>query len=121
MAAFLSKITRELAVDRYRERSRQKRIPSELTVSLEDLSETLQSDDTPEGAYSERELRQIIEAFVRGLPARQRYIFIKRYYLSSTIESMAGELGVGVATVHREIQKIKEGLREHLERNGVSI
>lgn len=40
-SAFITQITRRIALDRYKEKSRKKRIPSELTVSIEDMNETL--------------------------------------------------------------------------------
>ncbi len=120
-SAFISKITRDLAIDKYKEKTSQKRIPSELTVSLEELRDVLHRDDSPEGEYLAAELGKLLSDYVRELSQRQQYIFIERYYFGSTIESIAKEIGVGVGTVHRETEKIKEGLRIYLERNGVYV
>ncbi len=116
--AFISKIVRDIAVNKYKEKTSQKRIPSELTVSIDDLHDFLHNNNTPETEYTAKELAGLISDYLRGLSERQRFIFIERYYLAATIESIATELGVGLATVHREIEKIKRGLRAHLERNG---
>ncbi len=120
-SAFISKIMRDIAVDKYREKTRDKRIPSELTVSMDDLNDMLHSDDSPDEEYLAEELGQIISDYVRSLSARQQYIFIERYYLFATIASIAEELGIGLATVHRETNKIKQGLKAHLEKNGVYV
>ncbi len=120
-SAFISKIMRDIAVDKYKEKTREKRIPSELTVSMDDLNDMLYSDDSPDAEYLAEELGKIISDYVRSLSDRQQYIFIERYYLFATIESIATELGIGLATVHRETEKIKQGLKAHLEKNGVYL
>ncbi len=120
-SAFISKIMRDIAINKYKEKSSKKRIPAELTVSIEDLHDFLHAGDTPEAEYTAKELGKIISDYVRGLSDRQQFIFMERYYLYSTIESIAEELGVGLATVHRETEKMKQGLKAHLERNGVYV
>ncbi len=120
-SAFISKIMRNIAIDRYKLKTSQKRIPSELTVSMEELCDFLHTNDSPEVEYTATELGKFISDYVKGLSYRQQYIFIERYYLASTIESIANELGVGLATVHRELGKIKQELKICLERNGVYV
>ncbi len=120
-SAFISKIMRNIAVDRYKEKTSQKRIPSELTVSIDELQDFLHSENTPEAEYEAKELGQVISGYVRSLSERKQHIFMERFYFAETIENIAKECGVGVATVHREIGKIKEGLKVHLERNGVYL
>ncbi len=120
-SAFISKIMRDIAINKYKEKVSKKRIASELTVSIDDLYDFLYDNDTPEVEYTAKELAGLINDYVRALSERQRFIFIERYYLCATIESIAAELGVGLATVHRETEKIKRGLKAHLERNGVYI
>ncbi len=120
-SAFISKIMRNIAIDKYKEKSSKKRIPAELTVSMEDLRDFLHAGDTPEAEYTAKELGKIISDYVRGLSDRQQFIFMERYYLYSTIESIAEELGVSLSTVHRETEKMKQGLKAHLERNGVYV
>ncbi len=120
-SAFISKITRDIAIDKYKERTSKKRIPSELTVSMDELDGVLHGDGSPDTMHSSDDLAKIIGDYVKGLSERQRYIFIERYYLFATFQSIANELGVGLATVHRETEKIKKGLKAHLERNGVYL
>ncbi len=120
-SAFISKITRDIAINRYKSERVKKRIPSEMTLSLEELEGVINESDSPESELISKELGKLISDFVRGLSDRQRYIFIERYYLFSRMEDIADELDVGLATVHREIGKLKKGLSSHLKRNGVNI
>lgn len=119
--AFLTAILRRAAISRYRSLTVGKRIPSELTVCIEDLSETLQCGTTTEEETENRMLGTIINDFVKGLPDRQRFIFIDRFYLSESVERIADTLSVSVPTVYRELNTIKNNLKEQLERNGMSL
>ncbi len=119
--AYLSRIIRNIAVNRYKERSAKKRVPSEFTVSLDEFYDVILSVGAEEDEYSAGELSELITAYVKTLPERCRFIFIGRYYMSETIEHIAKELSVGNATVHRELSKIKDGLRVYLLRNGVNV
>ena len=119
--AFITQIMRRIAINRYKEKTTKKRIPSELTVSMEDLHGTLHSCDTVEAECAAEEIGKMISDYVRGLSERQRYIFIDRFYLAESVETIAVALSISVPTVYREMDKIKQGLKLHLERNGVVI
>lgn len=119
--AFITQIMRHIAIDRYKEKTSKKRIPSELTVSMEDVYDTLHSGNTVESEYAAEEVGKIINDYVRSLSDRQRYIFIDRFYLAESVETIATDLSLSVPTVYREIEKIKHGLKLHLERNDVFI
>lgn len=120
-SAFITQITRRIALDRYKEKSRKKRIPSELTVSIEDMNETLHDYSMVDAHYDIKEIGRVINEYVKKLSDRQRYIFIDRFYLAESVETISTDLSISVATVYREIEKIKHGLKIHLERNDVYI
>ena len=119
--AFIMQIMRRIAIDRYREKSRQKRIPSQLTVSIEELKQSISSGMPVDEAYEAKEIGRLITEYVEGLSDRQRYIFIDRYYLAEPLEKTAADLSISVRTAYREIEKIKQGHKEYLERNGVYV
>lgn len=112
LKAFLTTIVRRVAINRYKLNSRQRRVPSELTDSLSDLENTLPShpSDAEDG-----QLGRLLSDFIRGLPERQRYIFMGRYYLCEPIANIAAQLSVSRATVNKEIAAIKAALRQKLE------
>lgn len=120
-AAFCMRIMKRIAIDRYKEKTRKKRIPSQLTMSIEDLSNSISSGVSVEAEYDAKELSQMITDYVHSLNDRQRYIFIDRYYMLEPVERTAAELQISVQTVYREIEKIKRGLKNYLEGNGVHV
>lgn len=120
--AYITRIMRHLALTRYRERNAQKRVPSELTVSMEKLlSEKHTLALLGVEASEPSELSKLISEFVRALPDRQRYIFIGRYFMSDPVGRIARELSVTESTVYRELERIRTQLRQHLERSGITL
>ncbi len=119
--AFIAKIVRDIAINKYNAKSSKKRIPSELTISLDELCYVLHSDNSPDKEYLVGELSEIISDYVRGLSKRRHYIFIGRFYFGNTLEQIAADLGISAATVQRDIVKLKQGLKTYLERKGVYI
>ncbi len=121
LRAFLAQILRRLCINRHRERSAKSRVPSEYTASIEELSEVLSSSDTVESAWESAELRRLINDFLATLTSRERYEFIGRFYMARTLDSLAADMQLHVSTVHRDIERLRRRLREHLERNGFEI
>ena len=120
-STFLVRIMRWVALSRYKEKSRKKRIPSQLTLSLEELEDTISSEVLVEESYEAKEIGEMISNFVWSLNDRQRYLFMDRYYLAEPVEKTAAELAISVQTAYRELGKIKQSLKEYLERNGVRV
>lgn len=119
--AFITQIMRRIAINRYKEKASKKRIPSELTISMEDVNGTLHGDDSVAVKYEMAEVGKIINNYVRELSDRQRYIFIDRFYLAESVETIATDLSISVPTVYRETDKIKHSLKLYLEWNDVYI
>lgn len=117
--AFLTVIIRRSAINKYNFRSAQKRVPSALTYSLEELEGTLL--DGNEDERDSEELGALISDFVRSLTERKRYVFMSRYYASKPIDQIAGELGVSRSTVNKDIEAIRSGLKHCLENAGYGI
>ncbi len=121
LRAYLSQIMRRLSINRYRERNTKGRVPTEYTVSLDELSEVLCASDSVEREAEGVELKRLINAYLGTLSARGRYLFVGRFYMARTLDALSEELHIHVSTVYRELEKIKKGLREFLERNGIEI
>jgi RNA polymerase sigma-70 factor (ECF subfamily) len=120
-SAFIMRIMRWTAISRYKEKSRKKRIPSQLTISLDELADSISSGVQIEEEYESKQLGKLISDYVWSLNEKQRYLFVDRYYLAEPVEKTASDLSVSTQSVYRELRKIKQGLKEYLERNGVHI
>ena len=119
LQAFLATIMRRTAIDRYKSRKRQKRIASELTVSLSELEEII-ADESDSSAETD-ELARLLSDFVRSLPDRRMYIFMSRYYFVRPIGEIASLLCCSESTVNKEIAAIKRELKEKLMKEGYTL
>lgn len=118
--AFLATVMRRTAIDCYKFKTRQKRIISELTVSLSEIEDFI-ADDSMCSQTETQELGRIISDFVRSLSDRRMYIFMSRYYIARPIKEIAKLLECSESTVHKEIAAIKNGLSEKLLKEGYSL
>ena len=117
--AFLSKIMRNIAVDKYRYNTAAKRIPSEMLISLEELDACTPNEMSMEEEVAIAELARLLNEYLKGLGDRERLLFVCRYYYADKISEIAKMLQVGERSVYRELAALREGLRLHLEKEGI--
>lgn len=117
--AFLSKIMRNIAVDKYRYNTAAKRIPSEMLISLEELDSCTPDEMSMEEEMAIAELARLLNEYLKGLGDRERLLFVCRYYYADKISEIAKMLKAGERSVYRELAALREGLRVHLEKEGV--
>ncbi|MBO4326011.1 MAG: RNA polymerase sigma factor [Clostridia bacterium] len=118
LSAYVENIVRNKAIDRYRRERREKRIPPENIVAIDDLEELPENE--PDGA-SAREIVDLIAEYLNGIDRKKRLIFIGRYYRERSMSELASELGVPEGTVMSSVHRTKKGLVEFLKKRGVSI
>ena len=121
LQAFLATIMRRTAIDCYKARKRQKRIASELTVSLSEVEGFISFDDDMDSAADAKALGRVISDFARSLSDRRMYIFMSRYYFARPIKEIARLLECSESTVNKEIASLKRDLKEKLEKEGYSV
>ena len=114
---FLSKIMRNTAVTRYKHNTASKRIPSEMTTSLDELEPYIPVPNSQQ-EYLLNELSRLLSVYLRSLPERSAFIFICRYYCSDRVSDIAAMLHISERTVFRELSEIREGLKQFLEKEG---
>ena len=121
LQSFLATIMRRTAINRYNANKRQKRIASEFTVSLSDIEDFIADEGDMQAEFEAKELAKTISNYVRSLPDRQMYIFVSRFYIADSLSIISQELGCSIATVKREINVIKNGLKKQLESEGYRV
>lgn len=119
--AFIARVMKCRALDRYKERSRKKRIPSELTLSLDELDGGIGFTNGVRDEIEAERLGELINEYVRSLESEEKYLFIGRYYMGETVQALASKTGLSVARVYRALDRLRKGLKEHLERNEVYV
>ena len=120
LRAFLTKITRSVAIDRYRKEKRQKRVPTECTLSLSELADTL-CGDSPEVEYESAVVGKVINTYLRTLSERDMCLFVSRYFCSDPIGDIAAKCGMSESGVKKALLRLREGLRGELEKEGIKL
>jgi RNA polymerase sigma-70 factor (ECF subfamily) len=116
--AFISKIMRNVAVNKFRRNNADKRIPSSMTVSLEEMEDCVAYNSSVDEEYAIRELTRILNKYLSELPEREATIFISRYYYSDSLEELSEMLGVSERTVSRILLKLRQDLKQLLDEEG---
>ena len=118
LAAFLGKITRHIAIDRWRERSASKRGGGEIALALEELENCVAGT---QNAETELERKEIIRAYVKfldALPITERRVFLCRYYYVESIETIANKFGFSQSKVKTMLHRTRTKLRGQLAKEG---
>ena len=114
--AFLGRITRNLAIDRYRSKAR--RIDNETDLALHELDECIKSESFDEDSTN---LSEAINSFLHTLPERDCNIFLCRYYFVYSIKEIAKRQGMKENHVRSILSRTREKLREHLKKEGITL
>ena len=117
--AFLGKITRNLALDRYEKEHAQKRGGCQIPLILDELEECIPDD----GGRTELslEMRDILNRFLEGQTETARKIFLRRYWFGDSVKEIAQMYDLGESRVKMTLLRSRNTLREYLETAGVSI
>jgi len=119
LGAYLCRITRNLAINRYRADRRDKRGGGQTALALEELSECV--SDGAASLSDEVALRQAINAFLHALPDPARTVFVQRYWYVRPVADIAEELGMNESRVKMILHRTRNRLREHLSKEGIQI
>ena len=118
LPAFLSRLTRNAAIDRYRQQHRQKRGGGETALALEELSECLSDGTDLEEEIQKRELARQVGTFVAGLGETERLVFTARYYNLTPVAEIASRLELSESKVKSMLYRLRGRLRRQLEKEG---
>ena len=118
---FLSRIMRNIAIDKHRANTAKKRVPTEMTVSLTELEDTILQSPSLEEEVAMEEVGRILNEFLDNLSERDEMIFFCRYYYADKIQSIAYMLGISESTVKRDLARLRDSLKEKLEREGYTV
>lgn len=118
LSTYLAKITRRIAIDILRRKKRSKRLPSEYTVSLSELEESLSGGNATETEIDTRLLADAINGYLRTLPEEAKNAFIGRYYFADSIREIAAYSQTSEAKIKSLLYRTRNKLRLYLEQEG---
>lgn len=121
LAAYLGRITRNLALDRYNARNAQKRGGGQTAALLEELEAVLPAADDVAATVEAAQTTQYINDFLRGLPPQTRGIFLRRYWYCDSCAEIAAQYGVTEGKVRVTLHRTRAKLSAYLHKQGVTL
>ena len=118
LSAFLGRITRNIAIDRYRYNTAQKR-NAELETLMDEYLECIPNEDA--SVEETLALKQAIDGFLARLDARSRVIFMRRYWYSMPIKAIADGMRLSESHVNVILHRTRRKFKEHLTKEGIFI
>ena len=121
LKAFVGRLTRNNALNRYERNAAQKRGGGEVPLCLDELAECVSGRDDLAGLDDYRHLVTCINNFLSLLKKEQRIIFVRRYWYESSVQEIAEDYGLTQSKVKVTLSRLRAGLKEYLEKEGVRI
>ena len=118
---FVTRILRNLALNRYKEQHRDKRGSGQVPLALEELSEVVSDTEDVPADYARQELLAAIARFLRGCSSRDRGIFLDRYVRLESTAALAIRYGVKEEQVLLILSRTRKRLKAYLEKEGYTL
>ena len=119
LCAYVSRIARNLALDRLKALGRQKR-GGEVDRLYTELSECIPAREDTAVSADDTAVRAI-DRFLRGLDTQTRVLFIRRYFYLESAVSLAHRFGLTASNVSTRLNRARAKLRAQLELEGVNL
>lgn len=126
LEAYLGKLTRDMALLRFKARKSAKRGNSLFQASLDELNECIPAGSTGFGSgFDEdteaRRIGECVNRFLRKQSAEVRDVFICRYFYSDSIGEITDRFGLTESRVHTILRRSRAKLRKFLESEGIRL
>jgi RNA polymerase sigma-70 factor (ECF subfamily) len=120
LIAYVAKIARNLAIDRYRyNRAAQRDSRGDLLLS--ELSDVVSDTEGPERYLENAEIGAAVSDFLRTQPEKDRRLFLRRYYFGDSVEALARDAGISVNNASVKLHRIRARLRDYLLERGIPV
>ena len=116
----MCKIARNLAAAKYHANTAKKR-NSRYDAALDELEDCLAGGGSVEEAYDAKELSEAINAFLSSLSYTDRFLFVRRYWYSDSMQDIAAMTGSTANSVAVRLYRLREKLRHYLIREGLLV
>ena len=118
MNAFISRIAKNTAIDRFRKSHSQKRFSEKQVVELKELDDLCSEDDT-ENEILLTELKDIIKEFLIEQKMIDRRILIYRFWYMYNYNEIARLCGISTGKVQIRLHRLKNKMKKYFIEKGV--
>ncbi len=121
LSAFIAKIARNAAIDRYRAAHAQKRGCGDIELIFDELDGVISSVHNAEDSAARREMINTINRFLRRLSAKKRLAFVLRYCCCESVQSISQRLGMSENNVAVMLSRTRNALHEQFKKEGYNL
>ena len=121
LSTYLGRITRNLSLNRYKLLTTQKRGKGQVALALAELEECVPSQTDMDQIADEMVLVSAIETFLREQSRTERNIFVGRYWYLYSIRDLATAYRMSESKVASLLHRMRNKLKLHLEKEGISL
>ncbi len=121
LQSFLGKITRNLALDKYRANTAEKRGGGTVSMVLDELLDISSGENVEDSIVDRSAITDALKLFLSGLTDEDRRIFLKRYWYFMSVKDVAHDMSLGESSVKMRLLRMRESLRRTLIKEGVEI
>ena len=117
--AWLSRVTRNLAISRLRESAAEKRGGGEVPLVLEELGECVPGGAEPERITEQRELTAAVSRFLGTLKREERDVFVARYFYAASHAELSARTGWTLGKTKTVLRRTRLKLQKSLKEEGL--
>ncbi len=121
LSAFLGRLTRNLAFNRYTRDRAAKRGGGETELVLDELAEIVSGREDVCGEVERQELVRELNAFLNGLSPQKRAMFLQRYWYAHSVGDIAARWGMKEAAVSMTLHRLRRDLQQYLTERGFAL
>lgn len=118
LMAFLGKLTRRIAIGRWRRDTRQKRGGSQIPLCLDELAECASSTPELDEIAVSKEACAALKRFLEALPKEERTVFVRRYFFLDPVADIGKKMGFTEAKVTSMLHRTRKKLRGQFQKEG---
>lgn len=121
LPAFVTTITRNIAISQMRERRSAKRGGNAETLSLDELDDFVSETSSVEREAERSEIIDAINKFLYKQSELKQQLFIRRYWGYWSIEELARGFGMTESNVTVTLTRVRKKLKDYLNKRGFEI
>lgn len=121
MASYIGRITRNLALDKLRQKQSDKRGNGEVPVVLDELAECVSGHDELERRQDSAEIAAAIDSFLDELNSVERGVFLRRYWMMEPIADVANRYDISVSKTTTMLFRLRNRLKKHFMKEGIPL
>ena len=121
LSAFLGRIARNLALNRWETYAAEKRGAGQTALALDELRECIPAPDCTERVVDDVALADLFNRFLASLSEESRKIFLRRYWYLNPIKEIAAEYRLSESKVKMSLLRSRARLKLLLEKEGIDL